>query len=65
MMTVPDEYPTNPTDGWMLSEIEKWGSHLRGKDWKSEGLRKILVELGYSKIDVVKKTKTKSPTGDR
>ena len=64
-MIVPDNYPTNPTDGWMLSELEKWGSHLRGKDWKPEGLRKILIELGYSKIDVVKKTKPKSQKEDR
>jgi len=42
-----DRIPRRPTDGWMLSELERRGVHLRGTTWTTKTLVRLLRERGF------------------
>lgn len=41
------DYPKNPTNGWLYSELERNGIHARGMQWTRKHMIKLLEEKGY------------------
>lgn len=39
--------PANPTDGWMLHELDLLGASMRGKSFDGKVLARMLRERGY------------------